>query len=148
MSEWVSIADEPCKCGKMTLKHWWYSITDAGNEGTDYVKHTRVSCLTRTERDRNRPPPSPKRGGLTHDEIMVACKNVGVDLTCGACAGVFYTGAGSVRTLAGLRPNRPSKTPTGPSCARCTNTPHDSPASVTSCVASLQQWGSSGKVRA
>ena len=24
----------------------------------------------------------------------MACKNVGVDLTCGACAGVFYTGAG------------------------------------------------------
>lgn len=32
--------------------------------------------------------------GLTDEELVVACANVGVDLTCGACAGVFYTGAG------------------------------------------------------
>jgi hypothetical protein len=32
--------------------------------------------------------------GLTEKELVVACKNVGVDLTCGACAGVFYTGSG------------------------------------------------------
>lgn len=31
-------------------------------------------------------------GGLTYDQIVVACRNVGVDLRCGACAGVFYTG--------------------------------------------------------
>jgi hypothetical protein len=31
--------------------------------------------------------------GLTHDEIKIACKNVGVDLDCDACAEVFYTGA-------------------------------------------------------
>lgn len=43
--------DEPCKCNKVLLKPWWASITDAGNEGTDYVKHTRESCLTRTERE-------------------------------------------------------------------------------------------------
>jgi hypothetical protein len=42
--------EEPCKCGKMQLCSWWESITDAGNEGTDYVKHTRESCLTLTER--------------------------------------------------------------------------------------------------
>ena len=34
------------------------------------------------------------RAGLTEEELVVACKNVGVDLTCGACAGVFYTGSG------------------------------------------------------
>jgi hypothetical protein len=34
-----------------------------------------------------------RRGGdLTHDEIVVACRNIGHDLKCGACAEVFYTG--------------------------------------------------------
>jgi hypothetical protein len=43
--------DEPCKCGKITLKDWWESVTDAGNDGTDYLRHTRTACLTKTERD-------------------------------------------------------------------------------------------------
>jgi len=43
-------ADDTCHCGKQKLKSWWESVTDAGNEGTDYVKHTRQACLTRTER--------------------------------------------------------------------------------------------------
>lgn len=30
--------------------------------------------------------------GLTHKEIIVACRNVGIDLTCPACANYFYTG--------------------------------------------------------
>jgi guanosine-3',5'-bis(diphosphate) 3'-pyrophosphohydrolase len=34
-------------------------------------------------------------GGLTNDEIVVACRNVGVDLNCGACASNFFTGQGS-----------------------------------------------------
>lgn len=42
--------NEPCKCGRVSLAPWWESTTDAGNEGTDYVRHTRVSCLTRTAR--------------------------------------------------------------------------------------------------
>ena len=33
------------------------------------------------------------RRGLTEEELIVACKNIGFDLTCGACAGQFYTGA-------------------------------------------------------
>lgn len=34
-----------------------------------------------------------RRGGeLTFDEMVAACRNIGFDLTCGACAGVFYTG--------------------------------------------------------
>lgn len=32
-------------------------------------------------------------GGLTHDEVLAACKNVGIDLECGACAEQFYTGS-------------------------------------------------------
>lgn len=32
-------------------------------------------------------------GGLTSDQLVVACANIGFDLTCGACAGQFYTGA-------------------------------------------------------
>ena len=43
-------ADDTCHCGKQKLKSWWESVTDAGIEGTDYVKHTRQACLTRTER--------------------------------------------------------------------------------------------------
>lgn len=31
--------------------------------------------------------------GLTGAELIVACRNIGFDLTCGACAGQFYTGA-------------------------------------------------------
>lgn len=31
-------------------------------------------------------------GSLTHDQIEVACRNIGYDLTCGACAELFYTG--------------------------------------------------------
>jgi len=31
--------------------------------------------------------------GLTHEEIVVACRNVGIDLECGACAAQFYTGS-------------------------------------------------------
>ena len=46
--------DEPCKCGRYALKHWWASITDAGNEGTDYRRHSREACLTRTERNAER----------------------------------------------------------------------------------------------
>ena len=41
---------------------------------------------------------------LTHEQAVQACANVGVDLTCGACAAVFYTGVGSphdVHTCAG-----------------------------------------------
>jgi len=29
---------------------------------------------------------------LTDEEAVIACKNIGYDLTCGACAEVFYTG--------------------------------------------------------
>ena len=31
-------------------------------------------------------------GELTPDELVVACRNIGVDLTCGFCASLFYTG--------------------------------------------------------
>ncbi len=33
-------------------------------------------------------------GGLTHGELVVACKNIGFDLTCGACASIFFCGMG------------------------------------------------------
>lgn len=34
-----------------------------------------------------------KGGGLTDDEIHVACKNIGHDMTCGSCAEQFYCGS-------------------------------------------------------
>ena len=43
--------EDPCKCGRYGLKSWWESITDAGNEGTDYIRHSRSACMTKTERD-------------------------------------------------------------------------------------------------
>jgi hypothetical protein len=42
--------DEPCKCGKRMLKTWWGSVTDAGQEGTDNTRHSRVACTTGAER--------------------------------------------------------------------------------------------------
>ncbi len=33
-------------------------------------------------------------GDLTAAQILVACENMGIDLTCGNCAGRFYTGTG------------------------------------------------------
>ena len=32
-------------------------------------------------------------GDLTYDELVLAARNVGVDLGCGRCACVFYTGS-------------------------------------------------------
>lgn len=32
--------------------------------------------------------------GLTHEQLVIACRNIGYDLTCGQCASVFYTGIG------------------------------------------------------
>lgn len=29
---------------------------------------------------------------MDHNEIVEACKNIGYDLSCGACAELFYTG--------------------------------------------------------
>ncbi len=31
-------------------------------------------------------------GALTAEELIIACKNIGFDLTCGRCAELFYTG--------------------------------------------------------
>ena len=37
-----------------------------------------------------------RRDRLTYDQMVEACRNIGFDLTCGACACVFYTGHGGV----------------------------------------------------
>ena len=34
----------------------------------------------------------PSRDGLSHKEVIAACKNIGIDLSCPACAELFYTG--------------------------------------------------------
>lgn len=31
-------------------------------------------------------------GRLTHEEINIACRNIGINLECGGCAENFYTG--------------------------------------------------------
>ena len=48
--------DEPCRCGRHMLQPWWAAVTDAGNEGTDYKRHSREECLTQTERNARRVP--------------------------------------------------------------------------------------------
>jgi hypothetical protein len=48
--------DEPCRCGRHMLQHWWAAVTDAGDEGTDYKRHSREECLTQTERNARRAP--------------------------------------------------------------------------------------------
>lgn len=42
---------------------------------------------------RLRKPASQAPSDLTQAQLVKACANVGVDLTCGACAATFYTGA-------------------------------------------------------
>lgn len=34
------------------------------------------------------------KDGLTHEEIKIACRNMGINLDCGGCASAFYTGYG------------------------------------------------------
>lgn len=36
-----------------------------------------------------------ERSALTYDELRQACKNIGFDLTCGACGELFFTGSTS-----------------------------------------------------
>jgi hypothetical protein len=33
--------------------------------------------------------------GLTFDELIIACRNVGIDLSCSLCAIMFFTGTGT-----------------------------------------------------
>ncbi len=44
---------------------------------------------------------------LSHDELVAACANVGVDLSCGACAAIFYTSVALVAHTCGRRVSDP-----------------------------------------
>jgi hypothetical protein len=37
---------------------------------------------------------SARGGDLTFEKLVSACRNIGFDLTCPACAAIFYTGVG------------------------------------------------------
>lgn len=37
-------------------------------------------------------PTTREAGDLTFKQLVEACSNIGFDLTCGACAELFYTG--------------------------------------------------------
>jgi hypothetical protein len=41
--------------------------------------------------------------GLSHEELVVACRNIGFDLSCAKCASVFYTGSGTYPHDAGCK---------------------------------------------
>lgn len=45
---------------------------------------------------------------LTHDQLVVACRNIGLDLRCGACASRFFTGHAMDNHDAGCASNRPT----------------------------------------
>lgn len=57
---------------------------------------------------------------FTEEQLVAACANVGVDLTCGACAAIFYTGtavSGDEHTCKGPQPMpRRMVTPGGVVC--------------------------------
>ena len=58
---------------------------------------------------------------LTDEQLVVACRNIGYDLTCGACAAVFYTGTGMItdeHTCSGTHRSDPQRfiTPGGAVC--------------------------------
>jgi len=36
--------------------------------------------------------PRPKEGSLTYEQLVEACRNFGIDITCGRCAAQFFTG--------------------------------------------------------
>lgn len=46
-------------------------------------------------------------GTLTLEEIEAACKNIGVDLKCGHCAAIFFTGMGASGHDLGCKTARP-----------------------------------------
>ena len=56
------------------------------------TKYERLDELVRRLDTLARSSTSSSASSLTHEELIVACKNVGVDLSCGACAEVFFTG--------------------------------------------------------
>lgn len=47
-----------------------------------------------TEKTVNQDTKNNELGGLTYEQLVIACSNIGYDLTCGACASLFYTGYG------------------------------------------------------
>lgn len=65
--------------------------------GSDRGVHT---CKDDNYRDSNGglmlSSPMGPSGGLTHEQISVACRNVGINLQCGACAEMFYTGSTTI----------------------------------------------------
>lgn len=63
-----------------------------------------------------------KRVPLTHDELAVACRNIGFDITCGSCASVFYTGFGGHEHSEGRTTpgdSEPTKIVVGTTCPLC-----------------------------
>ena len=59
-------------------------------------------------------PEAKTPSGLSHVELIVACKNIGVDLECGACASVFYTGTGGYLHTCSLKNEPPLTIEVGP----------------------------------
>jgi hypothetical protein len=65
-------------------------------------KHAKTSPLIHGGGDRS--------CNLTNDQLTAACKNIGWDLTCGGCAGQFFTGGAwnaCDPTCATVRPEQP-----------------------------------------
>jgi len=60
---------------------------------------------------------------LTHEQLKQACRNIGYDLTCGACASLFYTGMNTYEHDSSCSTDGKSSPPPAKApieyCARC-----------------------------
>jgi hypothetical protein len=62
-----------CYCGAKTLRSWWTSTTDAGQDGTDRMRHERTSCLTRAQRVALCPPGLKDADTMNNTELLLQC---------------------------------------------------------------------------
>lgn len=115
---WTHSIEDKCECGsndftvsatfiecKACGRTWgrtngkWVLDPDTVPTTAGYDPHMQaVEALFRTHHvdwGTRIPEAGKKPCGLTFDELIAACRNVGVDLTCGGCAANFFTGTGA-----------------------------------------------------
>ena len=67
---------------------------DLSCTGHDRVNDVVRLIVERVLRREAKEPTAAPPGSLTHDQLMGACSNIGVNLDCGGCAALFYTSFG------------------------------------------------------
>ena len=86
----------------MTKINWNNAFLQRDSEGNLTKLAQALDCIIGTGCDCGTDEPGSCIGCLCEaalheqfDQLVVACKNIGYDLTCGQCAAVFYTGWGN-----------------------------------------------------